>query len=106
MSTDAAKPTPFNPTWIAVAILAVGQLVGIGMDVQRGNATNEEVADLKQWRVATEKRLAESDRTSAVTNKSIEKDLQSLNLNVDALRRSLEVRGVPIVAPVTFPNRQ
>jgi hypothetical protein len=86
----------FNPTWLAVGILSVTQLVGIGMAAQTNADTRVRVSAIEAWQTATERRLAEGERIQAVTTKGFEKDLASLQTGVNNLQQSLTVLGATI----------
>lgn len=106
MSDEKPKP-PFNPAWIGVAVLLIGQLIFIGgvygsLNQQASNNAAE-VVKLQAWQAATERRMAEADKQAAVTATQVASELRFMNANLDALRRSLESRGIPVQSPTASP---
>jgi hypothetical protein len=88
---------PFNPTWLAVGILAVTQLIGIGMTTQAGADTRVRVTALESWQAATERRISENERTAAVAAKGFEKDLASIDKRLGEIGQALMVSGTTSV---------
>lgn len=98
---ESPKRVPFNPTWIAVGILGLTQVMGWGSFGQRATTTEAQVVDLMVWRTAMEKRLAEVDKSSAVSNAKIEKDIESMKTGISDLRSALMGGRAPVAASPT-----
>lgn len=101
--SDEKPKAPFNPAWIAVGIVLLGQVVLYGRTAERDDNTVAQVIELQRWQSATEKRLSESDKQAAVAAAQVASELRFMNANLDALRRSLESRGIPVQAPTVSP---
>lgn len=93
-----------EPAWVGVAVLLLGQVVMYGRAAERDDNTSAQVVELQAWRTKTEQRLSESDKQAAVAAAQVASELRFMNANLDALRRSLESRGIPVQAPTVSPQ--
>lgn len=111
MSTaDPQKPPTLSaanfPAW-AMLVVALGS--GVVSGATTSAVTSRDVTDLRArqdaddaWKASTDKRLAEVDKSSAVSNAKIEKDLETLKTGIQDLRSAL-MGGRPTVVTTPTP---
>lgn len=94
MSLASPEPRPpFNPTWIAAGVLVLTQLLSVGGSWQAFSDMRTWRVEMESWRAATDKRLAEADKTSAVSNAEFRKDMEQVKAGIQALQNALMVRN-------------
>lgn len=93
------------PAW---ALLAVALGSGVVSGATTSAVTSRDVSDLRQrqdaddaWKASTDKRLAEVDKSSAVSNAKIEKDIESMKTGISDLRSALMGGRAPVAASPT-----
>lgn len=93
----------FNPSWVMAVATIVGQILFLGTVYQRGNDTAQQVVALSARMDKTDEWRAEYKRQMDVNAMAVEKELKFMNTNLDALRRSLESRGIPVQPAAPTP---
>lgn len=92
MSTTETPRAAFNPTWIAAGILVLTQLLSVGGSYQAFSDMRSWRVEMEAWRGATDKRLAEVDKSAAVTATEFRKDMEQVKAGIQALQSALMVR--------------
>lgn len=92
MSAQEPQRTAFNPTWVAAGVLVLTQLLSIGGSWQAFSDMRTWRVEMESWRSATDKRLAEADKASAVSATEFRKDMEQVKAGIQALQSALMVR--------------
>lgn len=92
MSAPEPQRPAFNPTWVAAGILVLTQLLSIGGSWQAFSDMRTWRVEMEAWRSSTDKRLAEADKTSAVSATEFRKDMEQVKAGIQALQSALMVR--------------
>jgi hypothetical protein len=87
------------PAWVML-LVALGSPVVAGFTTSALNARDvaemrAEQADMREWRRATEKRLAEGEKVSAVSSAKVEMALDSLKTGIASLQAAMMVNPRP-----------
>jgi hypothetical protein len=90
--SDAAKPLPFNPTWLMVGIVTLSHVAMVG-------GWYRDTADLREWRAAQEKwnstierRLSDGELATGKTLVALAKDVEAANKTLASIQQALMVR--------------
>lgn len=92
MSAPEPQRPAFNPTWIAAGVLILTQLLSVGGSYQAFSDMRAWRVEMESWRSSTEKRLADTDKTSAVSATEFRKDMEQVKAGIQALQSALMVR--------------
>lgn len=105
MSTEPAKPTPFNPGWLTPALVILTGVISGSVNTALNARDVSELRsrqDNMEGRVAViEKRFSEEQLATGKTLVALQKDVETANKALASIQAALMVRAAPIASTPT-----
>lgn len=96
MTTDAPKPTPFNPGWLTPALVVLTGIisgsVNTALNAREAEDSRAFRAQQEKWNAAMERRMSDTDLSTGKTLVALAKDVESANKTLASIQQALMIR--------------